>query len=46
MLLGLLRKFVEKLPICLKSNKKDIGHLTGRPKYVYIVDSSTKYSVA
>jgi hypothetical protein len=42
---GLLRKSVEKLQICLKSDN-NIGQFTWRRKYYYIVDSSTKYFVA
>jgi hypothetical protein len=42
---GDITKSVEKLQIWLKSDK-NIGYFTLRPKYVCIVDSSTKYFVA
>ena len=38
----ILWKSVEKIQTCLKSKKKT-GHFIRRPKYIYIVDSSTKY---
>ena len=40
----LSRKSVDKLQIWLKSDKS-IRHFTWRPKYIYTVDSSTKYGV-
>ena len=42
-ILGLFRKPVAKLRIWLKSDN-NIGHCTWKLKYVYIVESSTKYA--
>jgi len=41
----LLRKYVEKLQTWIKWDN-NIGCFTWRPKYAYIVDRSTEYSVA
>ena len=43
--IGDLCNTAENIKILLKSDK-NIGHFKQRPKYIYIVDSSTVYFVA